>query len=61
MCFLLSIFSARNLDSAPEFVLMKATLNVLSLLTGSLGIALSPLASADFLSDSKANLSMRNF
>ena len=39
VCFLLSIFSARNLDSAPEFVLMKATLNVLSLLTGSLGIA----------------------
>ncbi|OYQ27152.1 outer membrane porin, OprD family [Pseudomonas mandelii] len=40
---------------------MKATLNVLSVLTGGLGIALSPLASADFLSDSKANLSMRNF
>ena len=40
---------------------MKATLNVLSVLTGGLGIALSPLASADFLSDSKANVSMRNF
>ena len=40
---------------------MKATLNVLSVLTGGLGIALSPLASADFLNDSKANLNMRNF
>ena len=40
---------------------MKATLHVLSVLTGGLGMALSPLASADFLGDSKANLSMRNF
>src|SRR5471032_1145276 len=40
---------------------MKATLNVLSVLTGGLGIALSPLASADFLSDSTANLNLRNF
>ncbi|QHD07443.1 OprD family porin [Pseudomonas sp. R76] len=40
---------------------MKATLNALSVLTGGLGIALSPLASADFLSDSTANLNMRNF
>jgi outer membrane porin, OprD family len=60
-CILLPFLRARNLDSAPEFVLMKATLNVLSVLTGGLGIALSPLASADFLSDSTANLNLRNF
>jgi len=60
-CFLLPFLCARNSDCAPEFVLMKATLHVLSVLTGGLGMALSPLASADFLGDSKANLSMRNF
>lgn len=40
---------------------MKATFHVLSFLTGGLSIALSPLASADFLNDSKANLTLRNF
>jgi hypothetical protein len=40
---------------------MKATFQVLSFLTGGLSIALSPLASADFLNDSKANLTLRNF
>ncbi len=40
---------------------MKALFNVLSLLTGGVCIVLSPLASADFVSDSKANLNLRNF
>ncbi|RON02469.1 OprD family porin [Pseudomonas brassicacearum] len=40
---------------------MKATFQVLSFLTGGLSIALSPLASADFINDSKANLNLRNF
>ena len=40
---------------------MKVSFQVLSVLTGGLGMVLSPLASADFLSDSKANLNLRNF
>lgn len=40
---------------------MKATLQVLSLLTGGLGIAVSPWACADFLKDSQASLGLRNF
>lgn len=47
--------------SALEFALMKVSFQVLSVLTGGLGMVLSPLASADFLSDSKANLNLRNF
>ncbi|MBT2298429.1 OprD family porin [Pseudomonas fluorescens] len=39
---------------------MKTLFNVLSLLTGGVSIVMSPLASADFISDSKANLSLRN-
>ena len=40
---------------------MKVSFQVLSVLTGGLGMVLSPLAFADFLSDSKANLNLRNF
>lgn len=40
---------------------MKVPFQVLSVLTGGLSMALSPLASADFINDSKASLSMRNF
>src|SRR3546814_492972 len=39
---------------------MKALFKVLSLLTGGVTIVMSPLASADFISDSKANLNLRN-
>lgn len=47
--------------SALEFALMKVPFQVLSVLTGGLSMALSPLASADFINDSKASLNMRNF
>lgn len=40
---------------------MKVPFQVLSVLTGGLSMALSPLASADFINDSKASLNMRNF
>lgn len=39
---------------------MKVLVQVLSVLTGGMSIVMSPLASADFISDSKANLSLRN-
>ena len=54
-------YCAQNMASALEFALMKASFQVLSFLTGGLGMALSPLASADFINDSKANLNLRNF
>lgn len=47
--------------SALEFALMKVPFQVFSILTGGLSMALSPLASADFINDSKASLNMRNF
>jgi len=59
--FLLPFQHARNSDSAVECVLMKALLQVVSVLTGGVSLALSPLASADFINDSKANLNLRNF
>ena len=40
---------------------MKTIFQVLSLLTGGVSIVMSPLASADFINDSKANLNLRNF